>query len=122
MLMSRPNDYQEESWEGQDRRAPSTMSQQIEQALKQAMERHDVQVKAHLDNRFDELKNIMLSAFPDGDPVGHRQYHQTQIDYMNERRLLWKDIRSKSIIGGLWLLLGFLGMAVIEYLKREITK
>ena len=109
------------------------MTNELEAAVKQAMEKHEVKIKqeleiteaktkAHLDHRFDELKLIMISAFPDGDPVGHKQYHQVQIDFMNERRALWKDIRSKSIVGIIFMLLGFLGMAVIEYAKREITK
>lgn len=118
--MPRP-DYQQTD-DGVDARTSTRMSQLVEVAVKEAMAKHEVKVKEHLDSRFDELKSIMLSAFPDGDPIGHKIYHQKQIDYMNEKIALWKDIRSKSIIGVLWAVLGFVGMATLEYLKREIQK
>lgn len=111
----------DDMWGGENRRKPTRMTQLVEEAVQDAMDKLEVKVKAHLDHRFDELKAIMLSAFPDGDPIGHKQYHQKQIDYMNERISLWKDIRSKSIIGTLWLLAGFIGMATLEYVKRKLA-
>lgn len=119
--MPRPPESKDE-WVGLNRREPTQMTKLIEETVKGAVESHEAKVKLHLDGRFDELKGIMLSAFPDGDPIGHRQFHQIQIDYMNERRQLWKDIRSKGIIGLLWLVLGLVGTAVWEYLKREAVK
>lgn len=111
-----------DDWGDSNKRKPTPMPSEIEAAVKEAVEKNEARVKQHLDNRFDELKSIMLSAFPDGDPVGHKQYHQTQIDYMNERRQLWKDIRSKSVIGLLYLGLTLIGTAVWQYLQREIVK
>ena len=120
--MSRPNIHQE-SWDSFERRVPpSQLTALVEVAVKEAMEEHEERVKKHLDDRFDELKAIMLSAFPNGDPIGHKQFHQKQIDYMNERIALWKEIRSKSIIGILWAAAGFMAMAVLEYIKRSVLK
>ena len=113
-------DENEDALDAYNRRKP--MAILVEAAVRVAMEKHEDKAKQHLDSRFDELKAIMTSAFPEGDPVGHRQYHQKQIDYMNERMSLWKDIRSKSIIGILWLMLGFVGMAVLEYAKRKVLE
>ncbi len=109
-------------WDGPNRRKPTRMTELVEDAVKEAMEEHEEKVRQHLDARFNELKAIMLSAFPDGDPIGHRQYHQKQIDYMNERIALWRDIRNKSVVGTLWLLGSFIAMAAWEYIKRQVQK
>lgn len=98
------------------------MTRLVEAAVKEAMEEHEEKVKKHLDDRFDELKDIMLSAFPNGDPVGHKEFHQKQIEYMNDKIALWKEIRSKSIIGVLWATAGFIALAVLEYVKRSVLK
>lgn len=110
------------SWVGRDRRDPAHTSARIQLAVNEAMAEHEEKVKAHMDARFDQLTKIVVSAFPGDDPVGHRQYHQKQIDYMNERMALWKDIRSKSVTGIVWLLLGLLGTALWEYFKLEVRK
>lgn len=120
--MSRPNLYQE-SWDGSERRvSPGHLTELVEVAVNEAMVKHEDKVRKHLDDRFDELKAIMLSAFPNGDPVGHKEFHQKQIEYMNDKIALWKEIRSKSIIGILWATAGFIAMAVLEYVKRSVLK
>ena len=116
------SDYPQKAWEGSERRTPTPMTRLVEAAVKEAMEEHEEKVKRHLDDRFDELKAIMLNAFPNGDPIGHKEFHQKQIEYMNDKIALWKEIRSKSIIGILWAGAGFLAMAVLEYVKRGMLK
>lgn len=120
--MPQPNNRQDE-WSAEDGRdSRQRIKYMVEVAVKQAMEEHEVKVRQHLDDRFDELKAIMLSAFPNGDPIGHKEFHQKQIEYMNDRIALWKEIRSKSIIGILWAGAGFIAMAVLEYVKRGLLK
>jgi hypothetical protein len=109
-------------WQGHERRAGHPAQAAIDQAVAAAMEQHESDSRRHMDKRFDELKAIMLSGFPENDPAGHRQYHQKQIDYMNERIALWRELRSKGVIGLLWLTLGLLGTAVWEYIKSEVKR
>lgn len=120
--MPQPNNRQDE-WSAEDGRdSRQRIKYMVEVAVKQAMEEHEVKVRQHLDSRFDELKSIMLSAFPENDPVKHREFHQKQIDFMNEKIALWKEIRSKSIVGILWASAGFVAMAILEYVKRGLLK
>ena len=62
--MPQPNNRQDE-WNAEDGRdSRQRIKYMVEVAVKQAMEEHEVKVRQHLDSRFDELKSIMLSAFP----------------------------------------------------------
>ena len=120
--MEKPTQDSKAGWAGPERRDNSHVSMRIQLAVNEAMEEHEKKVKEHIDNKFIELTKLIESAFPGDDPAGHRQYHQKQIDYMNERMALWKDIRAKSVTGVLWLLLGLLGTALWEYFKIEVRK
>ena len=42
------------------------------------------------------------AAFPAGDPEGHRRYHETQIELLEEKRRLRIAIQEKTISALLW--------------------
>lgn len=78
------------------------------------------EILAHIDSRFNELRSTMLSAFPADDPVGHKAYHIKQMEFMEERAKLYKEIRSKTLIGLVWLGLAFMGTAAVEHIRSLI--
>ena len=121
-MSEKPTQDRKTEWGGPERRDPTHLSMRIQLAVNEAMEEHEAKVKKHMDDKFNELTGVILSAFPGDDPAGHRQYHQKQIDYMTERMALWRDIRTKSVTGVLWLLLGLIGTALWEYFKIEARK
>lgn len=121
-MSEKPTQDRKPGWVGEERRDSTHLSLRIQVAVNEAMEEHEKKVKGHIDGKFQELTDVILSAFPGDDPLGHRQYHQKQIDYMTEKMALWKDIRTKSVTGVLWLLLGLLGTALWEYFKIEVRK
>ncbi len=41
-------------------------------------------------------------AFPGNDPMGHRRYHETQIEILDERRRLRIAIQEKTISALIW--------------------
>jgi len=75
-----------------------------------------------MDSHMAEMRKMFAGAFPDGDPAGHRAYHEAQISYMTERAALWRDIRSKTLAGVVWMGLLALGTAVWEYVRAAVTR
>jgi len=96
--------------------------EQIDAKIQAAMTAHADKHTAQLDARMKELRDMFSSAFPDGDPSGHRTYHEAQIKYMEERVKLWQDIRGKTLAGVVWLGLLALGTAVWEYVKAAVSR
>lgn len=60
----------------------------------------------------------LASGFPDGDPAGHRRYHEAEIKRIEARAEFWSKLRLSVTQ---WGLLGFLGWALVslwhEFLK-----
>ena len=79
------------------------------------------EILAHIDSKFNEVRSTMLSAFPADDPVGHKAYHIKQMEFMEERAKLYKEIRSKTLVGLVWLGLVFMGTAALEHARSLIN-
>lgn len=92
----------------------------IDARIKQRLEDYAREEAQRFDAKFDELKTLLRSAFPGGDPDEHRRYHDEAIAFMRERRELWKSIRERSITGLIWAALVALGSAVWHYLQLKI--
>lgn len=75
-----------------------------------------------MDSHMQEMRKMFSGAFPDGDPAGHRAYHEAQIAYMTERAALWRDIRGKTLAGMVWMGLLALGTAVWEYVRAAVAR
>lgn len=122
--MSLPN-HEILVWEGDERRrsGPMTMrelEEHIDARIKQRLDEHSQEEAKRMDARFDELKSLLTSAFPGGDPDEHRRYHDEAIEFMRERRELWKSIREKSLTALVWAAIVGLGSAVWHYLRVKI--
>lgn len=71
-------------------------------------------------NGHDERIGELADAFPAGDTEGHRRYHQTMIEMLEERRRLRVAIQEKTVSGMVWVLILFLGLAIWEYIVSKV--
>ena len=58
-----------------------------------------------------EMSKCLASAFPGGDPDGHRRHHEALIEKAQSSAAFWKDLRNST---AKWGLLGFLGWVVLS--------
>lgn len=75
---------------------------------------------AKIDKRQDLVEREVVAfrkAFPDGDIEGHRHYHDTMIEILNERRRLRIAIQEKTISGLIWSGVIILVSALWHYVK-----
>lgn len=92
----------------------------IDARIKSRLEEYAREESQRFDAKFEELKTLLKSAFPGGDPEEHRRYHQEAIEFMRERRELWKSIRERSLTALVWAALIGLGSAVWHYLQLKL--
>lgn len=64
-----------------------------------------------------ELEAVMIRAFPDGDPEGHRRHHEAVIRAAEARAEFWAKMRFELFR---WGLLGFMGWALLTMWKSFI--
>lgn len=112
-------------WDGVERRlmSPITLAelgQHIDERIRLRLDEHAKTETDQLNARFDKLEALLKSGFPGGDPDEHRRYHDEVIDFMRERRGLWRAIREKTLTALLWSGLLTLGSAVYHYIKTKL--
>lgn len=88
--------------------------------ISEALERHEKRVMDHLDSGFDRLSQTFASAFPGGDPHGHRLAHEKAIRAATGWDRLKSDVMSKVLTAGLWAAAGFLAFALWEAIRNSI--
>lgn len=77
---------------------------------------------AHIDTQFFQLKELIKSGFPHGDPSKHREVHEAFIRDAEDRRALWKAVREKTITGAVYSALIFIALAIWEAVKSGVIK
>jgi hypothetical protein len=112
-------------WDGVERRVttPCTLSElkkHIDERIRLRLDEHAKTETDQLNTRFDKLEALLKSGFPGGDPEEHRRYHDEVIDFMRERRDLWKAIREKTIPALVWSGLLAVGSAIYHYIKTKL--
>lgn len=112
-------------WDGVERRKnPLNNLEDLEHFI-------DKKIKLHLDDhtrveallinsRFDTLETLIKAGFPGGDVLEHKRYHDEVMEFMKERKELWKSIREKTLSGLLWALVVSTGAAFWQFLKTKI--
>lgn len=94
----------------------------IEQALTSALKAHEIHITAHMDKQFASLRETFASAFPMGDPHGHRIAHEKAIRDATAWDRIKADAIGKVITGGFLVAAGWLALAVWEAFKHEVRK
>ena len=94
----------------------------IQKAVTTALDEHEKQLKAHMDKQFAQLQSSFDSAFPNGDPHGHRLAHETEIRSASEWDRIKTEALNKVITGGVWALVVFLALAIWDRFKHEVLR
>lgn len=94
----------------------------IEQAMQAALKSHEQHLMLHMDKQFALLQQTFASAFPGGDPHGHRLAHEKAIRDATGWDRLKADLVSKFLTAGLWVAAGWLALAAWEAFKHEVRK
>lgn len=68
----------------------------------------------------DEKMAQVINAFPSGDIDGHRAYHETMIEMLQEKRRLRMAIVEKTISGLLWAAIVVVLSALWLYIKEKL--
>ena len=98
----------------------SELEKYIDERIRLRLDEHAKTEADQLNTRFDKLEALLKSGFPGGDPEEHRRYHDEVIDFMRERRELWRAIRDKTLTALLWSGLLTLGSAIYHYIKAKL--
>lgn len=73
-----------------------------------------------------ENLETLMDAFPDGDIAGHKRYHETMIQMLEEKRQLKAVIKEKTIGGFVWaIIIGtatLLWRGFIQIIDQHIVK
>ena len=99
------------------------LSSVIEESISLQREQFSAEVAAirdHFDEKFSELREHLDTAFIGGDPVEHRKGHELHVKFMNDRIKLWEDIRSKTLVGLVWMFVLFAGQAAWALLIQKL--
>lgn len=99
---------------------PQLTEDRVKVLISEALERHERRVMDHLDSGFDKLSQTFASAFPGGDPHGHRMAHEKAIRDATGRDKLRSEVLGKFVTGGLWAAAGFLAFATWESVKAHL--
>lgn len=78
--------------------------------LKQ-IDKHALETNSRL-NSIETKMDTVCSAFPANDFEGHRRYHQSLIEVLEERRKLYRSLKEKTILGLVWAAVVWVGLAV----------
>lgn len=97
------------------RRGTDPIKEYIAHKVNAAEKRIVEDIKKHFDQRFND-------AFPNGDPHGHRMYHERSIHDADKWSKIKGAVTEKLLTGGVWLLVAFIAMAIWEALKKEVAK
>lgn len=117
-------DNNNEQWGGEDaqprHRVPDHLVAMIDLAVDEAMKKHQREMVKHFDQKFAHIDSLIRSAFPGGDPLGHRLSHESQIRaaefWARVKASLAEKLAFGVVSGGLL----FLGLAAWEAIKAKV--
>lgn len=94
----------------------------IRGAIEASLRAHESEIVRQMDSRFAELTDLVRSAFPEGDPLGHRRSHEREIEAAKGWEKLKADMLAKVLTGGVWAAIAWLALITFEAIKQEVKK
>jgi|SRR5690625_1280511 len=91
------------------------------QVILDALKADKEEVEKRLDHLTSEVKALRY-GFPDGDPAGHRRYHESVIQWQETRNKLVKDALTQAAKAGFLAGIGWVVYAVFIAAKMEFMK
>jgi hypothetical protein len=92
----------------------------VEEEVERRVSKMEEKLMQHMDAKFGQLHKLITDAFPDGDPHGHRMYHELQIKQSDGWDKMKADILSKFLSSGLWVAAGYLAFAIWQSFKDSV--
>jgi hypothetical protein len=77
-------------------------------------------VEAHIDKRFDELKELVKATVPNGDLEGHRRAHEQWLIEAKDGKEMRTKVLTKLAEGTAWAALVAVGTAVWYWVKEHL--
>jgi hypothetical protein len=115
-----------------DRRDPSVIRDNqvilmLVQQVHDKIEAMDARLTQHMTDETltlaEEIANLMNKSFPQGDPEGHRAYHEASIKRAEANAEFWSKMRFEISKWGLIGFLGwFIGMVAVSVWKNYFGK
>jgi len=78
----------------------------------------DQRIEHALEIFTDKLTKSMNAGFPDGDPYGHKAYHEAEILRIRAKIKMWEGIKEKTLAALLWSMILFAGGAILNYIRQ----
>lgn len=94
----------------------------IARTLETSLAAHEREILHQMDSRFSQLEALFKSAFPDGDPDGHRRAHESEIKSAAGWQKIKTELISRVITAGAWGAIAWLFLVTIEAIKSEFRK
>ena len=83
------------------------------------IDKHALETNSRLSS-IESKVDMVAAAFPGGDFEGHKRYHQALIQTLEEKRAFYRSLKEKTLLGILWALVVWLGMAIWHELANNI--
>jgi len=118
------HDRFKDEWDGEDRRDVSTGRPDRVSSIESLVIKHVHANRMHFDDRMDGLETrltkLIVSAFPNDDPSGHRRAHEQQIKTAD----WWSQVKTEAIINlaksGTWVAVVWMAYAAWKHFKSAI--
>ena len=94
----------------------------VEEEVERRMAKLEDRLMMHMDVKFGQLHRLITDAFPDGDPHGHRMFHERSIKTADQWSKFKMSLVDKLAAGGVWAFLVFMLLAAWDFIKREVTR
>lgn len=94
----------------------------IEEEVERRVSKLEERLMLHMDAKFAQLHKLISDAFPNGDPHGHRMFHERQIKDADTWASMKADILSKFLTSGLWVAAGWLAYAIWQSFKQSVKQ
>jgi len=94
----------------------------IREAVDESVSALEARMRTHFDDRFDTMQRMFMSAFPNGDPHGHRLRHEDDIRSADNWTYLRREVMLKLITAVLMFGLGWGAAALWTAFRTGIIK
>lgn len=113
------------SWNGEERRdQPTAIDPARVASIEFLVSKHVAANRQHFDDKMDALEQnltkLFASAFPNGDPIGHRNAHEAQIKTAD----WWSRMKTETFLNlaksGAWVAVMWLAYAAWKHFKSAV--
>lgn len=92
----------------------------VEEEVERRVSKMEEKFLLHMDAKFAQLQKLITDAFPNGDPHGHRMFHEKSIKDADAWARIKGEVLSKFLTSGLWVAAAWLAFAVWQSFKESV--